>query len=633
MAKIPEKIGKYKVIKEIARGGMSAIYKAVHPTLKRFVAIKKLTLRGRSTMVERFKREARIMMDFKNDHIAQVYDHFKEGSFYYIVEEFVDGTSLEELVRRERYLPSEVALLIFRDCCKALKYAHDKNVVHRDIKPGNILISKAGEVKLVDFGIATTQEEDEKSLTRDGMTLGTPSYMSPEQISDTKSVDKRADIYSLGVMLYEMVTGKKPFPGGFTPETISRIQKGRYKPAKKVNPRVSPTANTIIRRSMKPKPKRRFQDLDDVFRILNLTFKKKDPRATQESIRSFVEKKDASAAKKAKTSRLRSLLTVGLIALGAIAAVAVFLYQQGIFYEWFGAKSYGAMVVAAKIAKGYKEPGEITIDAVLNREVDNKNTRLDKVKLNFRENRQKETESTFTLESQRLYLKSDHYRVKVTLENTVLWDALYLEPRELQKANPLTTDGQRVEAVLDIFPPLPLNIRYRVVDETSGADISEDTLFSVYLDSQWVKATPRVLSNLETDNVYRFRFEKPGYYPKLYHLIIKPEQTNLEFQVALVPRPGKLRIHSDTEGIRLLINGSDTVLSGAEKIEVQRVAPTSKEPQEIELLPGRYLVTAEHSRKNVKDTVIEIGSDEVVQLDVSYDRKAKNLELGVRESR
>jgi hypothetical protein len=223
--------------------------------------------------------------------------------------------------------------------------------------------------------------------------------------------------------------------------------------------------------------------------------------------------------------------------------------------------------------------------------------------------------------------------VKITLENTVLWETLYLEPRELQKINPLTADGQRVEVVLDSFPPLPLDIRYRVVDETSGADISEDTVFSVYLDSQWEKATPRVLSGLETDNVYRFRFEKPGYHPKLYHLIIKPEQRNLEFQVALIPRAGRLRILSDTEGIRLLINGSDTVLSGAEKIEVQRLAPTSKEPQEIELLPGQYLLTAEHSRKNVKDTVVEIGSDEVVEVDVSYDRKAKSLELIVREPR
>ena len=113
---------------------------------------------------------------------------------------------------------------------KALKYAHDKQVIHRDIKPSNILISRQGEVKLVDFGIATSQEETEDGLTRDGMVLGTPSYIPPEQIDDARNVDKRADIYSLGVVLYEMLTGKTPFPGSFTAETITQIQRGRYTP-------------------------------------------------------------------------------------------------------------------------------------------------------------------------------------------------------------------------------------------------------------------------------------------------------------------------------------------------------------------------------------------------------------------
>ena len=218
MAKIPESIGKYKITAEIARGGMGAVYKAVHPTLKRNVILKKLILKGSATVTERFKREARIMMDFKNDYIVNVYDHFKQGSFYNIVLEYVDGIALNRLIRQERYLPNDITLLIFRDCCRALKYAHSKNVIHRDIKPGNILLSKAGEVKLVDFGIAVSMDE-EAGLTRDGVTLGTPSYMAPEQFESTKSVDKRADIYSMGVMLYEMVTGKKPFPGNFSPET------------------------------------------------------------------------------------------------------------------------------------------------------------------------------------------------------------------------------------------------------------------------------------------------------------------------------------------------------------------------------------------------------------------------------
>ena len=153
------KVGKYEVIGKVAQGGMGALYKARHPTLNRIVLLKRLDLRGVGGAVERFRREARLMMDFKNDHIVQVHDHFKEGSHYYIVEEYVDGISLDELIRRERYLSADAAVLILYEVAKALQYAHERGVIHRDIKPGNILISRQGDVKLADFGIATSREE------------------------------------------------------------------------------------------------------------------------------------------------------------------------------------------------------------------------------------------------------------------------------------------------------------------------------------------------------------------------------------------------------------------------------------------------------------------------------------------
>ena len=170
-------VGKYEVTIKIAEGGMGAVFKAKHPTLNRDVILKKLTLKRSASITERFKREARLMIDFSNDNIVQVYDHFKEGNSYYIVMEFVDGIDLGDLIKKKRYLSNEMALLIFYEICKALKYAHDKNVIHRDIKPDNILISKEGEVKLTDFGIATSKDEEEKELTTAGMTLGTPAYI------------------------------------------------------------------------------------------------------------------------------------------------------------------------------------------------------------------------------------------------------------------------------------------------------------------------------------------------------------------------------------------------------------------------------------------------------------------------
>ena len=203
MPKQITKVGKYNIVELIAKGGMGALYKAKHPTLKRFVILKQLTLRGGSGFILRFKREASLMIDFRNERIVQVYDHFREGSSYYIAMEYVEGKSLDKLIEERGFISNEAAVLIFTEICKGLKYAHDKGVIHRDIKPANILISNEGEVKLVDFGIATSKEGDDDGLTKAGMTLGTPAYMSPEQIADTRKVDKRADIYSMGVVFYE----------------------------------------------------------------------------------------------------------------------------------------------------------------------------------------------------------------------------------------------------------------------------------------------------------------------------------------------------------------------------------------------------------------------------------------------
>ena len=251
------KIGKYLIKNKIAEGGMGAIYKATHPTLKKDVILKKLTLRGNSAIVERFKREAQLMLEFSNDNIVQVYDHFREGSSYYIVMEYIDGISLAKLIEKKRFLPNETALLIFREVCKALHYAHAKGVIHRDIKPDNVLISKSGEVKLTDFGIARSEDCDEECLTSAGMTLGTPTYMSPEQIDDSSKVDRRSDIYSMGVVLYVMTTGKSPFPSNLVPQTINAIQKGKYIRPEKLNPQIFSIIKRIVKKSMHCKIKRR----------------------------------------------------------------------------------------------------------------------------------------------------------------------------------------------------------------------------------------------------------------------------------------------------------------------------------------------------------------------------------------
>ncbi|ULQ59532.1 serine/threonine protein kinase [Brucepastera parasyntrophica] len=285
MANLPEKIGKYKIVSLVAKGGMGAVYKAIHPELKRYVIIKKLSIRANPAIIERFKREAKIMLDLNNPHIVHFYDYFREGTSHYIVLEFVDGMSLDILLKRKKKFSGEMALLILLDISLALKYAHDHGIVHRDVKPGNILISKRGEIKLADFGIAATEYGNgddvpegsglaaraaaaagNEDLTLAGSTLGTPSYMPPEQFDDSSTVDKRADIYAAGVMLYEMVTGKKPYPGGFNPETLARIRRGRYPSPKKSNPKLPSLVCRLIHKMMRPDRKKRYQDMSPVIK-------------------------------------------------------------------------------------------------------------------------------------------------------------------------------------------------------------------------------------------------------------------------------------------------------------------------------------------------------------------------------
>src|SRR5574344_1894594 len=196
----PPMIGKYKVIGIIAKGGMGVVYKAIHPSLKRYVVIKKMTARRNSSNVERFKREAQILLDLQSPYIVHLFDYFTEGGYRYMVEELVDGMAVDKLLQKQTVLSPQLALLILQDACFALKYAHSKDIVHRDIK-------------LADFGIASDKEQGDDSLTQSGVALGTPAYMPPEQFEDSAAVDQRADIYALGIMLYEMITGSKPYPG------------------------------------------------------------------------------------------------------------------------------------------------------------------------------------------------------------------------------------------------------------------------------------------------------------------------------------------------------------------------------------------------------------------------------------
>jgi len=208
-----------EIVELIGQGGMGFVYRARQPKLDRDVALKILpqAFAGDPAFAERFAREGRLLARLNHPNIVSVYDFGQANGFFYLLMEFVDGVNLRQAMRASRFTPGQ-ALTIVPKVCEALQYAHDEGVLHRDIKPENILLDTKGRVKIADFGIAKMVGADQPAsgITASGAALGTPHYMAPEQIEKPAEVDHRADIYSLGVVFYELLTGELPL-GRFAP--------------------------------------------------------------------------------------------------------------------------------------------------------------------------------------------------------------------------------------------------------------------------------------------------------------------------------------------------------------------------------------------------------------------------------
>ena len=252
------KVGDCRILGPLGKGGMAQVYRGVHEGLQREVAIKELdpSAAKNAEQLSRFKRESMALAGFRHQHIVTLYDLVEKNDGLYMVMELVDGPTLGELIK-ESPLPADAVAVIGLQLASALEHAHFHRVVHRDLKPGNVMISSWGDVKLMDFGIA--QQEDLDRLTRTGMAVGTPSYMSPEQVTGG-AVDPRSDIYSLGVMLYEALTGKRPFTGANPGEVFARVVSGTHPKLHKVSRKIPKALADVIERAMAKDPARRFAD-------------------------------------------------------------------------------------------------------------------------------------------------------------------------------------------------------------------------------------------------------------------------------------------------------------------------------------------------------------------------------------
>lgn len=258
-----KKIGNYKIIKELGQGGMATVYLGTQMSLERKVAIKELmpSLIHDQEMAERFRREAKASASLVHEGIVNVYDFWKDKDSLYLVMEYLEGKNLEEILESISPLPISAAIMIVARVADALHYSHQRGIIHRDVKPSNIFITRQGEVKLTDFGIAYMAQKP--TLTQKGMAIGTPAYMSPEQIKGQRP-DQRSDIFSLGIVLYELVAGIRPFMADDDEGVITKILENRPRWPKMINGDISWRLQRIILRCMRKNPRRRFQNMEDL---------------------------------------------------------------------------------------------------------------------------------------------------------------------------------------------------------------------------------------------------------------------------------------------------------------------------------------------------------------------------------
>ena len=258
----PKKLGKYEILELVGRGGMGVVYKAVDPEIGRFVGIKMMTnaVMKDPTLLKRFYREAQSAGKLRHPNIVTIYDLGVEEAVPYIVMEFLEGESLDVALRSGRLLSLEEKLCIAAQVCGALAYAHEQSIVHRDVKPGNVMLLKDGTIKLVDFGIARIGTE---YVTRAGQLLGSLQYMSPEQVQGAHT-DCRTDIFSAGVLLYQLLTNTLPFEGKDAGATLLHILHNSPPPLSNFLHDYPPELDGILQRVLAKNPDDRYQTAGEV---------------------------------------------------------------------------------------------------------------------------------------------------------------------------------------------------------------------------------------------------------------------------------------------------------------------------------------------------------------------------------
>ncbi|HEV3144581.1 MAG TPA: protein kinase [Gemmataceae bacterium] len=362
---VPESMDGYRIMKQLGRGGMGAVYLAQQTSLDRPVALKVMSPQwgDDAGFVARFTREAYAAAQLSHHNIVQIYDFGAYRDLHYFSMEFVEGKSLGDMIKKEGKMDVEQAVGYTLQAARGLKFAHDRGMIHRDVKPDNLLLNAQGIVKVADLGLVKTPgavdepsapetpkaddpakkprsklaESAATNVTRAGLAMGTPAYMSPEQAKDAAHVDQRADVYSLGCTLYAMITGKPPFSGKSVFELFSKHASEPIVPPDVVIKRVPKEISAIVQKMVAKKPEERFQDMDEVVKALEqwlgIRSESKDQSLSEEQVSQLED-----CVRKFNDSKIAQLRAGARIAIfGGSIALALILLLFGFLKFGLGA--------------------------------------------------------------------------------------------------------------------------------------------------------------------------------------------------------------------------------------------------------------------------------------------------------
>jgi len=319
--------GRYQIIEEIGKGGMGRIYKALDKELEEKVALKliKPEISADEKTIQRFRNELKLARRISHMNVCRMFDLNKEGETHYITMEYVPGEDLKSSLRRIGPLSLGKALIIARQVCEGLAEAHRLGVVHRDLKPQNIMIDREGNARIMDFGIARSLEA--KGITEDGLIIGTPEYMSPEQV-EGKKADQRSDIYSIGVILYEMVTGHIPFEGKTPLSIASKHLTAIPIEPKIINAQIPEDLSRVIMKCLEKEKEKRYQKVEE---LLSEFRKIEKNIPTTEKIIPAKKPMTSEEIKRAQGSK-KFLISASAVILAIVAGLVIwrFIFQLGV---------------------------------------------------------------------------------------------------------------------------------------------------------------------------------------------------------------------------------------------------------------------------------------------------------------